>query len=51
MSARAVRAPDGFRPYPRPIFTREMVLGTMRDEYDVQSIVRFGVELPADGPG
>jgi hypothetical protein len=41
----AVRAPDGFRTYPRPIFTRDMVLGTMRDEYDVQSVVRFRVEL------
>lgn len=40
----AVRAPEGFRTHPRPIFTRDMVLGTMRDEYDVQSIVRFGVE-------
>jgi hypothetical protein len=47
----AVRAPEGFRAYPRPIFTREMVLGTLRDEYDVQSIVRFGVEFPADGSG
>jgi hypothetical protein len=44
----AVRAPDGFRTYPRPIFTREVVLGTLRDEYDVQSVVRFRVELPPD---
>ena len=40
----AVRAPDGFQTYPRPIFTREVVLGTVRDEYDVQSVVRFRVE-------
>jgi len=46
----AVRAPDGFRTYPRPIFTRDRVLATIRDEYDVQSIVRFAVELPEDGP-
>lgn len=44
----AVRAPEGFRTHPRPIFTRDMVLGTMRDEYDVQSIVRFGVEHPTE---
>lgn len=42
----AVRAPDGLRPYPEPLFTREWVLGTVRDEYDVQSVVKFRVELP-----
>jgi hypothetical protein len=42
----AVRAPDEFRTHPRPIFTRDVVLGTTRDEYDVQSIVKFRVELP-----
>lgn len=47
----AVRAPDGFRTYPRPIFTRDLVLGTMRDEYDVQSVVRFRVEHPAASAG
>ena len=49
----AVRAPDAFRAYPRPIFTRDVVLATVRDDYDVQSIVRFRVELPdpPDGAG
>ena len=46
----AVRAPDGFSGRPRPIFTRDWVLGTLRDEYDVESIVKFAVELPGDGP-
>lgn len=46
----AVRAPDGFRTYPVPIFTREWVLGTVRDEYDVQSVVRFRVEFPGLEP-
>ncbi|MCL7963782.1 MAG: 6-bladed beta-propeller [marine benthic group bacterium] len=43
----AVRTPAGFSPYPAPLFTREEVLATVRDEYDVQSVVRFRVELPA----
>lgn len=42
----AVRAPDGLRPYPEPIFTREWVLGTVRDELDVQTVVKFRVALP-----
>lgn len=46
----AVRAPDGFSSRPHPIFTRDWVLGTLRDEYDVESIVRFRVERsPATG--
>ena len=47
----AVRAPDGFSSRPRPVFTRDRVLGTLRDEYDVESIVRFRVELTGGGPG
>ncbi len=43
----AVKTPEGFSPYPAPLFTREQVLATVRDEYDVQSVVRFRVELPA----
>lgn len=46
-----VRAPDGFSSRPRPIFTRDWVLGSVRDEFDVESIVRFRVEIgsnPAD---
>ena len=46
----AVRAPDGFRTYPRPIFTRDWVLGSVRDEFDVQSVVKFRVDHPANGP-
>jgi hypothetical protein len=42
----AVRGPNGLRLRPQPIFTREWVLATVRDELDVQSVVRFRVELP-----
>jgi len=42
----AVRAPEDFSPYPAPIFTRDEVLATTRDELDVQRIVRFRVSLP-----
>jgi len=42
----AVRTPEGFSLWPRPIFTKEWVLATIRDEYDVQTVVRFRVELP-----
>ncbi len=42
----AVRAPEGFSGYPTPVFTRDWVLGTMRDELDVQSLVLFRVTLP-----
>lgn len=42
----AVRAPEDFRTSPPPIFTREAVLATTRDELDVQRIVRYRVTLP-----
>ena len=45
-----VRAPDGFRGYPEPIFTRAWVLATLRDELDVQTVVKFRVALPEDPP-
>jgi len=45
----AVRAPDGLRGYPEPIFTRDWVLGTLRDELDVQTVVRFRVVRPGEG--
>jgi len=44
----AVRAPDGLRTYPEPIFSRDWVLGTVQDELDVQSVVLFRVQLPGD---
>jgi len=44
----AVRAPDGLRPYPEPIFTRGWVLATVRDELDVQTVVKYRVYLPGD---
>jgi hypothetical protein len=44
----AVRAPDGLRTHPEPIFTRDWVLATVRDELDVQSVVLFRVQLPED---
>ncbi|MGD2121793.1 MAG: 6-bladed beta-propeller [Gemmatimonadota bacterium] len=42
----AVRAPDGFGRNPHPIFTRDWVLAVVRDELDVQKVVRFKVDLP-----
>jgi hypothetical protein len=43
----AVRTPLGFNAqWPRPLFTREWVLATVRDEFDVQTVVRYRVELP-----
>jgi hypothetical protein len=42
----AVKAPDGFSTYPTPLLTREWVLGVVRDEFDVQRVIRFKVEHP-----
>jgi len=43
----AVHAPQGFNArWPQPLFTTEWVLATVRDEFDVQTVVRFRVELP-----
>jgi len=43
----AVRAPVGFNAqWPQPLFTKEWVLATVRDEFDVQTVVKFRVELP-----
>lgn len=43
----SVRAPQGLSTrWSNPIFTREWVLGVVRDEYDVETVVRFRVELP-----
>jgi hypothetical protein len=45
----AVSAPEGLNPrWPQPIFTREWVLAVVRDELDVQSVVKFRVELPGE---
>jgi len=44
----AVRAPDGLSRYPQPIFTRDWVLGVVRDEFDVQTVVMFRVETPGE---
>ena len=41
----AVTTPEGFSLSPPPLFTRNWVLATVRDEYDVQSVVKFQVEL------
>jgi hypothetical protein len=40
----AVRAPDGFSPYPQPTFARDWVLAVVRDEFDVQTVTLFTVE-------
>jgi hypothetical protein len=42
-----VRAPTGLvTQWTTPIFTKDWVLGVLRDEYDVETVVRFRVELP-----
>ncbi|MCJ7627031.1 MAG: 6-bladed beta-propeller [Longimicrobiales bacterium] len=46
----AVRAPDGLSTYPQPVFTREWVLGVVRDEFDVQTVVRFRVDRSTRDP-
>lgn len=43
-----VNAPDGFSRWTQPVFTRDWVLAVVRDELDVQRVVRFRVELPGD---
>ena len=43
----AVRTPEGFQAgWTAPIFTRQWVLGIVRDQYDVETVVKFRVELP-----
>ena len=41
----AVRTPDGFSVSPPPLFSRDWVLATVRDELDVQAVVRFRVDV------
>jgi hypothetical protein len=45
----AVRTPEGFSVSPTPLFTTEWVLATVRDEFDVQSVIRFRVAVPEGG--
>jgi hypothetical protein len=48
----AVRAPHGFQArWTQPVFTREWVLAIVLDEYDVESVVKFRVELPREAEG
>lgn len=43
----AVRAPEGFQArWVQPLFTKDWVLAITRDEFDVQYVVRYRVELP-----
>jgi len=43
----AVRTPEGFNGrWPQPLFTKDWVLATVRDELDVQYVVKFRVVLP-----
>ncbi len=37
--------PEGFSTYPEPVFTRDWVLATVRDAYDVQTVVTFRVDV------
>jgi hypothetical protein len=39
-----VRAPDGFRTTPPPVFGTQRVWAVVEDELGVQSVVRFGIE-------
>ena len=47
----AVQCPDGLSTHPQPIFTRDWVLGVIRDQFDIQTVVKFRVELPGGGEG
>jgi hypothetical protein len=40
-----VLTPAGFSTYPEPVFTRDWVLATVRDAYEVQSVVKFRVDV------
>lgn len=42
----AVRPPEDFSLYPHPVFARDRVLATTRDELEVQRVVRYRVALP-----
>ena len=43
----AVRTPEGFNGrWPQPLFTKDWVLATVRDEFDVQYVVKFSVVFP-----
>jgi hypothetical protein len=43
----AVRAPEGFQArWTVPLLTKEWVLAVVRDEFDVETVVKFRVELP-----
>jgi hypothetical protein len=42
-----VRAPAGLAQRPAPFFSGDRVWGVVRDEFDVQTVVRFKVEHPA----
>jgi hypothetical protein len=45
-------APTGFSPYPTPVFDGDRVWAVVRDELDVQYVVRFRAALPAtESPG
>lgn len=46
----AVTTPEGFSLSPPPLLSKEWVLATVQDEFEVQSVVRFRVELPGDTP-
>ena len=45
-----VRAPPGLATYPRPIFRGDRVWGIVRDDMDVQYLVRFRVAVPGAEP-
>jgi hypothetical protein len=44
----AVRGPEGMGRFPTPVFSRDWILAVIRDEYDVQRIVKFRVEIPGE---
>lgn len=45
----AVRAPAGFNArWPQPLFTKDWVLATVRDDLDVQYVVKFRVVFPEE---
>jgi len=46
-----VDAPEGFSPYPTPVFDGDQVWAVVRDELGVQRVVRFHVQRGEEEDG
>ncbi len=43
-----VRAPDGFQTYPTPVFRRDRAWAIIEDDFEVQYLTRFRIEVGGD---